>query len=894
MEIQDNDIDSILTVLNDGVPKLNQARKQQFIAGETVVLQGKNADSLWFVRSGLIEHDWSPAWQIAHDPYSTEHGEWAGWSGPGGFFGSEAMSCRDTRLYKSGARAIIPTTLVSIPASLLVGGKSLSELKDEALSKLVRIIVRDQLRRHSKFVAVLRETRDFQQQSVVARMIMELAFACNPDLLPEARVVLLPPGMTQEWLVRAVGRGDSYVSSAIAELSARGIVSWEGLGQPCILDRQRLELIALNGRKRGDAVYRQTVDLARRLLALGANGEVIALSRDVRGGIGHRTAPSGTQTGRKASKDDGWGTAFPNGIELALLECIALARIGAVVEAKAIGEAWGFATTSPELMSSIRSGILNPAAKKDTGTKSKPEQDWNDSLLDHKALLTLERQVQTDARAVMARLAKDAAFTFSDTASPEFAKLIRVARDGYTLASGMQRDPFGEINCLTLSAIIGEPDDRRTENLINRIGGTARSYWDFATLAEAYLLLGRMDEAKAALIEAFNRFGSDVGSQASTRLQFSRLAALPGWGRARGLLELFPVPLTVAYSGHMMAGRLMSSEQQSVAEALLRPQIDAWIVENRPSAAFGALAAGSDILIAEAMLGADVDLHVILPLRFERFIRESVGPGNPESSQGFWESRFNSCLARARSVTFAETRHNAGVSNHNALFREATRLACGHALIQSDEWQGRMKFLAVWDGFEPTNIAGTAMAVADARRCGLSVHTLPCSWRKPPVGRAIAVHEEQLPSVVFVYDSEGRFGSEGTILKEPIRCEGNPKTLVTAALSSKTPFVIVTFDPEEAATIARDLAKGGRISVCHRALGDQINPDWISRVDSTLSSLVAIKGRALATEPFAAIIRTLNPVIPLRSLGPCVMAKAPGRGGGKSVLYGSRRLFRLG
>jgi len=57
------------------------------------------------------------------------------------------------------------------------------------------------------------------------------------------------------------------------------------------------------------------------------------------------------------------------------------------------------------------------------------------------------------------------------------------------------------------------------------------------------------------------------------------------------------------------------------------------------------LAAGADILFAEAILAYGADLHLVLPVPVADFRRLSVTPMG-----AFWESRFDAALAKATSL----------------------------------------------------------------------------------------------------------------------------------------------------------------------------------------------------------------------------------------------------
>ena len=79
------------------------------------------------------------------------------------------------------------------------------------------------------------------------------------------------------------------------------------------------------------------------------------------------------------------------------------------------------------------------------------------------------------------------------------------------------------------------------------------------------------------------------------------------------------------------------------AEARIGAEIDALLDDEDIGFAFGALACGADLLIAEAALARGVELHVVLPFEEEDFLAQSVRPGRRPG----WEARYRACIAPA-------------------------------------------------------------------------------------------------------------------------------------------------------------------------------------------------------------------------------------------------------
>ena len=90
-------------------------------------------------------------------------------------------------------------------------------------------------------------------------------------------------------------------------------------------------------------------------------------------------------------------------------------------------------------------------------------------------------------------------------------------------------------------------------------------------------------------------------------------------------------------------------------ERRLSGKIRTVVDEEHIGFAYGALAAGSDILIAEELLDVGAELHVVLPFAEADFLEQSVAPAGQE-----WVRRYHDCKARAASLTFASSRISLG------------------------------------------------------------------------------------------------------------------------------------------------------------------------------------------------------------------------------------------
>ncbi len=146
----------------------------------------------------------------------------------------------------------------------------------------------------------------------------------------------------------------------------------------------------------------------------------------------------------------------------------------------------------------------------------------------------------------------------------------------------------------------------------------------------------------------------------------------------------------VHYCGHRIAAdgqnaRFPARDEVEVATRIARE------VERHPARyAYGSLAAGGDILWAEALLASGCELHVVLPFALEEFVRCSVAP----SGEG-WVERFHRCLDAAREVRYAT---DDAFLDDDVLYRYGAEYAMGLTLLRARYLDAEVRQLALWDG----------------------------------------------------------------------------------------------------------------------------------------------------------------------------------------------------
>ena len=389
----------------------------------------------------------------------------------------------------------------------------------------------------------------------------------------------------------------------------------------------------------------------------------------------------------------------------------------------------------------------------------------------------LDSDLKIDIAALGARIAKDEALS----ADPSIrAPLLEFAAEAYEGIFRRTGRAYPAINAATLWLLAGQL--RKAQALSKEVVKICRTgergsgldrYFSYANEAEANLILGDLNAAKAALAVAGAGHRGDMSALATTRRELKLIC--DARGIPREILAPLSVRTVIHYAGHVIGPRFPGNE-----EARVRRQIDESLERLGVGFGYGSLAAGSDIIFVEALLARGADVHLTLPFATAEFRNVSVRPFGED-----WVRRFEKCLECAKTVTLATAGEYRG---DDTLFGYADRIAMGLALVRARFLDTSVHQIAVWDRVHrhgtSNKVAGTAASVSLWKRCQLpsaiiSPHRArqPVRERRPdrraglhhkaPAGREIRaflfcdvkgfsqLHEHQLPA--FEREVLGRF-----------------------------------------------------------------------------------------------------------------------------------------
>jgi hypothetical protein len=141
---------------------------------------------------------------------------------------------------------------------------------------------------------------------------------------------------------------------------------------------------------------------------------------------------------------------------------------------------------------------------------------------------------------------------------------------------------------------------------------------------------------------------------------------LAAQGEDAAWLDALRPPRALHFAGHMAVAADDAAVARSVRDLL---------ADERVGFGYGALAAGADIVIAEALLEAGAELHLVLPADRETFRQTSA-----ESVGADWARRFDAIVEQAESIV---TIGAAAGPAHPLGVRLATEVAMGQAVMQA-------------------------------------------------------------------------------------------------------------------------------------------------------------------------------------------------------------------
>jgi len=234
------------------------------------------------------------------------------------------------------------------------------------------------------------------------------------------------------------------------------------------------------------------------------------------------------------------------------------------------------------------------------------------------------------------------------------ATLLRSAFTTYFEAYSLFGDHYPGINAAACALYLGERE--RSRSIAQELAGTLakkpkRDAWEQASLAEAYLLSGALDQARQQYTVASEAHAGKARDLAVMRAQALRNVRALGVDESSFANALPRTPGIAAFTGHRIGANFPAHNAASVRERLADV-----LREQQVQFAFCSAASGGDLLFIELLLERQIDVEVFLPFPIADFKRTSVGPDQE------WLDCFDTLLERLGShrVTVLSTGSPAG------------------------------------------------------------------------------------------------------------------------------------------------------------------------------------------------------------------------------------------
>lgn len=279
-------------------------------------------------------------------------------------------------------------------------------------------------------------------------------------------------------------------------------------------------------------------------------------------------------------------------------------------------------------------------------------------------------------------------------------------------------------------------------------------------------------------------------------------------------------------------------------EAGLAETMGEIIVREEVGVGYGALAAGSDILIAELLLEHGAELHVVLPFAEPDFLAQSVAPAGAS-----WVDRYHAITARASSMTVLSAR---GYGGDTSQFAHGSRVSMGMARRRARDLQAEAIQLAIVEPRGAGTLSGSDIDTWQATGGRSAVVTAPPLVRPvmppPPTSDvALGIYSLLFAQGSAVSEQDGRHLAQAWD-----GVTAHASTLPDASASGDSRFAMFD-DALIAAAAAWDLSEtlaahdGPDVGIVLHAGSRHLQQGSFTRLETP-------SGSVHVTEPFAAVL----------------------------------------
>ena len=257
------------------------------------------------------------------------------------------------------------------------------------------------------------------------------------------------------------------------------------------------------------------------------------------------------------------------------------------------------------------------------------------------------------------------------------------------------------INAATMSQILGRGKTARSvAREVIDIAGKEDSFWAYATIGEAYLLLRDPITATASYLKAAQMGGGQYGNMGSI---YAQLIILKHFINVpEEILTMFSPPKIAVFAGHMIDHNRSTARFPEEISEQIKFAISNELRIKKIRIGYSSLACGSDILFVEALLELGGEANIYIPFNRDDFLKTSV-----EFAGEHWLERFKK-IEESQKITYISKSNYKGV---DLLFQFLGQVMIGAGIIRASLFHDQPFLLTVASEADKSKKAGGTNAL---------------------------------------------------------------------------------------------------------------------------------------------------------------------------------------
>lgn len=307
----------------------------------------------------------------------------------------------------------------------------------------------------------------------------------------------------------------------------------------------------------------------------------------------------------------------------------------------------------------------------------------------------------------------------------------------YQRAYDIRESPFPGINVAFMLKMTDKHEDAQ---LIAR-GVKAKclesnyrdDHWLLATMGEACLLLGEIDNAQRFYKSAVDIVNDRHGDLSSMKRQL-KLYQQAGLA-VDNILGLMVTGDIVVFVGNMIDSPdrnipRFPAQMESAARQAIEDELD----NIRPSYCYCSAACGADIIFAELMIDRGCHVNIFLPFDEVDFIAESVSFAGDR-----WVERFKRVIHKAGSVRYCTKENYLG---DDSLYQYTNLIFEGSAILKSRQLESDVIYIAALDTSGESEVGGSSESLHRWRKSGYDIKVVDLARLRKKTGTDFTIKDQ--------------------------------------------------------------------------------------------------------------------------------------------------------